>query len=140
MDKLGFSVIRAIKGKNRLNVSQTKYKRNGISRIITFITARVRSTREGTVFTGVCLLTFRGGGAPRPGLDGWGGIPHPGLDGGGGPHLRSGGGTLSRSGWWGGYPSQVWGGGVPYPKGGGYPGQVLMVGVPHPRGYLGTPS
>ena len=28
------------------------------------ITARVRSTREGTVFTGVCLFAFGGGGTP----------------------------------------------------------------------------
>ena len=65
-------------------------------------TARVRSTREGTVFTGVCLLTFQGG------------YPVPGL-----------GGTPARSGWWGeGYPisglgwggtparSWLWGGGT----------------------------
>ena len=34
-------------------------------------TARVRSTREGTVFTGVCLSTFRGGTY----LPGGGGVP-----------------------------------------------------------------
>ena len=69
-----------------------------------FITARVHSTREGIVFTGVCLSTSRGGGylpsqvwmgggvptfsgggeVPNfPGLDGE--VPtFPGLDGGGG--------------------------------------------------------
>ena len=40
--------------------------------------------------------------------------------GGGVPHLRSGvGSTPARSGWWGGTPSQIWGGGVPHPRGGG---------------------
>ena len=86
---------------------------------VIFVTARVRSTREGTVFTGVCLLTF-----------GEGRVPHP------------------RSGWWGGYPIPGLGCGVPHPRGvpqpgmdgtgypipGGYPGQVLMVG-----GTQGTP-
>ena len=70
--------------------------------IILIFTARVRSTREGTVFTGVCLLTFWGGGVPRPGLDCWGRVPHlrsggrvpqPGLDGG----TPSQGATLARS-------------------------------------------
>ena len=57
--------------------------------------------REGTVFTGVCLLTFRGG------------VPHIGLDGRGVPHPRSG---------WGGTPFQVWTGGYPIPGlAGGYP-------------------
>ena len=102
-------------------------------------TARVRSTREGTVFTGVCLLTFRGVTLSQV----WG-VPNPGMDGEGVPCPRSGvaGGTLSRSGWWGvphprgeGYPSQVWMVGRGYPITGGYPGQVFMV-----EGYLGYPS
>ena len=91
------------------------YRMYRISRIIT---ARVRSTREGAVFTGVCLLTFREG------------VPHP-RSGGtpsqvwGVPHLRSGG-----------TPSQVWTG-----RGGGYPIPGLDGGVPHPRsGWGGTPS
>ena len=54
-----------------------------------FITAHVQRTRKGTVFTGVCLLTFRGGVTPSqvwmvggtPGLDG-GGYPRSGLWGG----------------------------------------------------------
>ena len=33
--------------------------------LINVITARVRSMREGTVFTGVCLFTLLGGGVPR---------------------------------------------------------------------------
>ena len=47
--------------------------------------------REGTVFTGVCLLTFRGGtylpgGGGVPTLrSGWGGVPTPCLGGGGVP-------------------------------------------------------
>ena len=112
-----------------------------------FITARVRSTREGTVFTGVCLYIW-GGGVPRPGLDGGGrgvphlrsgvggGVPHPGLDGGGVT------------------PSQVWGGGgishprsevggVPQPglDGGGYPipGGVPEVTPHHQDLGWGTP-
>ena len=56
--------------------------------ILTLNFYRVSSTSEGTVFTGVCLLTFRGGGTPS----GWWGVPpsqvwmgrgtpFPGLDG-----------------------------------------------------------
>ena len=57
--------------------------------------------REGTVFTGVCLLTFRGGTWSQV----RGGVP--GLRFGGVPSLRFGGGTWSqvRGGSW----SQVWG-------------------------------
>ena len=61
--------------------------------------------REGTVFTGVCLLTFQGGGLDGGGgylISGLGGIPCPGLDGGGYPISGLG---------WGGYPVQVWIGG-----------------------------
>ena len=81
-------------------------------------TARVRSTREGTVFTG---LDGGGGGYAISGL-GWG-VPHPGLDGGGYPIPGVGEN-----------PIQVWMvGGYPIP--GGYPSQVWMV-----RGSQGTPQ
>ena len=70
----------------------------GITR---FITARVRSTTGGYVFTGVCLFNFRGGYPipihpyPYPSLSGrGGGVPDPALDGGGTPTL-DGGGTPS---------------------------------------------
>ena len=98
----------------------------------TIITARVRSTREGTVFTGVCLLTFRGG---YP-IQVWmvGGYPIPGLGG-----TPSQGGTPARSWWMGGTPS----------RGRGTPARSWWWGVPHPRGvpqpgldgggYLGYP-
>ena len=119
-------------------------------------------------------------GLPHLRISGLGEVPHPGLDGGGVPHLRSGGypiqvwmvggypisglgGTRSRSGWWGGTPSQVWGvphpgldgGGVPHfrmvggtPSQGGTPAWSRWWGVPHPRGvpqpgldvWGGTPS
>ena len=70
------------------------------------VTAGVRSTREGTVLTGVCLLTLGGGGLPHPRSGWWGGYPIPGV-GGGVPHPGSG--------WWGGTPFQVWVGGYPIP-------------------------
>ena len=70
-----------------------------MSRFVIF-TARVRSTREGTVFTGVCLSTS-GGGTYLPG--GWGGDTYSALDGGGGTYLpRSGQGVPST--WEGRYP------------------------------------
>ena len=86
-------------------------------------TACIRSTREGTVFTGVCMLTFRGGypiqvwmveGYPIPGVGG----TQPGLHDGGYPIWGS---TLARSSWWG-YLVLPWLG----LDGGGYPG------YPHP--------
>ena len=43
---------------------------------VSMFTARVRSTRKGTVFTGVCLSTLAGD-TPFPGLDGGGGGTHP---------------------------------------------------------------
>ena len=72
-------------------------------------TVRVRSTREGNIYTWECLSVHHGGGGyPIPGLSRgstpflvWG-VPHP----------MSG---------WGGTPSQVWVGGVPCPRCGGYP-------------------
>ena len=96
-----------------------------------FITARVRSTREGNIYTWECLSVHHW----------WGGYPSP----------RSGWGGVPRSGWSGGTPSQVWMvGGNPFPglDGGGYPpGQVWMVGWGYPParsgwwdgGTLGTP-
>ena len=77
-----------------------------------FNTACVRSTREGTVFTGVCLFTFRGEGGPHP---------------------------RSRQGR--GYPIQLTGGGgypIPGP-GRGYPIPSPGGGVPHPRSRWGYP-
>ena len=74
-------------------------------------TARVRSTREGTVFTGVCLSTFRGGYLPS----GWWG---------GGYLLSSGrGGYLPWPGWGGTY-SALARGGVPTLAGVGVPTKV----------------
>ena len=76
------------------------------------VTARVRSTREGTVFTGVCLLTSRGGGYLPSGQVG-GGYLLSGLDRGG--YLLSSG--------WGGVPTQLWtegGGTYSALDGGGY--------------------
>ena len=91
------------------------------------ITARVRSTREGTVFTGVCLFTSVGGGGtpsswrggrgvpssqvwmgdtPFPGLD-WGDTPFPGLDGRDTPFPGLDGRVP---------PSQVWTGGTALPE------------------------
>ena len=86
-------------------------------------TARVRSAtgREGTVFTGVGLLTFVGGGVPRP-RSGWRG------------------GTLSQVWVEGGYPVPGLGGGVPHPRSGGYRGYPIpgLGGYPIP-GLGGTP-
>ena len=99
-----------------------------------FITARVRSTREGTVFTCVCLSTSRG-------------VPTSRVVGGYLLTSGQGGGYLLRSGWgWyllrsgqGGYlPSQVWDGG--YLPWWGVP---TLAGVPtwgtYPPGKVGTP-
>ena len=74
------------------------------------VTARVRSTREGTVLTGVCLLTFGGGGGTYLLASGWEGVPtFPGLDG-GGTYLGQGGGSTYH-GQGGGYlPWLGWGG------------------------------
>ena len=58
-----------------------------------FITACVRSMREGTAFTGVCLFTFVGG-TPFPGQ--YWGTPFPCLDRQRGTHPRSGRSTLSK--------------------------------------------
>ena len=69
-----------------------------------FITARVRSTREGTVFIGVCPFTSVGGGVPTFPVPRWGGGCLPSQFPGGGE------GYL---------PSQFPGGGVPTLDGGG---------------------
>ena len=126
-----------------------------------FITARVRSTREGNIYTWECLSVhhwWRGtlsqvwaGGTPS---QVWvGGYPVPGL-GRGVPRPRSGGYPIPGLG--GGYPIPGRGYPVPGLDGGGYPpGQVWMVGgyprpgldgggVPPARsgfmgGYLGYP-
>ena len=72
-------------------------------------TARVRSTREGTVFTGVCLFTFRGEV----------------------PTFQMVGGYLLRFRWWGWGTYLGWGGGVPtYGWGGGGTYLWLGWGVP----------
>ena len=112
-----------------------------------FITARVRSTREGTVFTGVCLFTFRGPSSRQGGGEGgrgvlpcprsrWGdpiagvqvegGYPVPGPGGGGVSHPVNG-GTLSQvqGGMPQGTPIQDWMG---YP-----PGPDLGWGTPNPE-------
>ena len=94
------------------------------------------------VFTGVCLLNFRGGGVPCPRSVGGGSTPCKVWVGGGG--------TPSQV-WVGGYPGQVWmvGGGtpsqvwvgVPCPRSGGYPIPGLDGGgVPCPRSEGGTPA
>ena len=52
-------------------------------------TARVRSTREGNIYTWECLSVHNcGGGVPRPRSGG--GVPHSRSSQGGGPHPRSG--------------------------------------------------
>ena len=93
-------------------------------------TARVRSTREGNVFS-LSQFTSGGGGGTYL-LDGWGGTySQVWMVGGGGTYLpRSGGGTYSQV-WMGGYlPSQVQVEGVPtfWVGGGTYSG--LVGGVP----------
>ena len=98
------------------------------------------STREGTVFTGVCLFTSGGVRVPTfqvavrgvptfPGLNGGRGVPtFPGLDGRGVPTfpgLDGGGGYLPSQVWMGGYlPSQVWTGGTYLPRWGRVPTKV----------------
>ena len=106
-----------------------------------FITAPLRSTREGNIYTWECLSVHhwwgRGtpsqvwvGAYPVPGL-GW--YPNPGLGGGGTPTQvwvggypnpgLGGGGTPSQvEVWVGGTKSQVWVGRYPIPGLGGYPG------------------
>ena len=83
------------------------------------ITARVRSTREGTVFTGVCLHFGRG--VPhlaKRGEDGGYPIPGPGR------------GRGTPSSWWGVPLSQIQTGGVPHPR--------TWMGVTHPRSWQGV--
>ena len=86
---------------------------NGFESWSVLVTARVRSTREGNIYTWECLSVHHCGG----------GVPHP----------RSGwGGTPSQV-WPGGTSSQVWPGGthprsgqgVPHPRSGGVPGYPL---------------
>ena len=93
---------------------------------LAFVTARVSSTREGTVFTGVCLLTFTGGYLPS----GWWGGTYSGLDGGGGgvPTLAGVGGYIPWLGWGvptlarvGGYLPMAGVGGTYLGQGGGVP-------------------
>ena len=75
-----------------------------------FITTCVRSKRESTVFTGVCLLTFQGG-TPSS----WWGVPPS--------QVQVGEGV----------PPSSWHGGVPHPADGGrYPLPRSRWGVPHP--------
>ena len=92
-------------------------------------TARVRSTREGTVFTGVCLFTSGGGGVPTFLVVG--GTFSQVWTGGGGTYSGlGGGGTYSHAGW-GGTNSQVWMGGTYLPRS-GVGGYLPMVGTPPP--------
>ena len=81
-----------------------------------FITARVRSTREGNIYTWECPVCSHCGGGRGGG--GEGGYPIPGL---------ARGGTLSH----------VWWGGVPHPRSGGLP--PSRPGVP-PNLRWGTPQ
>ena len=113
-----------------------------VCQFLTIFTARVRSMREGNIYTWKCLSVHFGGGVTRSSL-GWGGgyliQPWtggvPSLRSGGVPSLRSGGYPVSGlggypiSGWggtwsqvqgWGGTWSQVWGG-LPGLRSGGYP-------------------
>ena len=112
------------------------------------ITARVRSTREGNIYTWECLSVHHWWGEgtpskvwevphPRCGWEGvgrgtpsqvWVGVLYP-RSGWEVPHPRSGLGVpCPRSGW----------GGVPHPRSGGYPIPGLNGwGVPHPRSGLG---
>ena len=113
-------------------------------------TARVRSTREGNIYTWECLSVHHcGGGAgyPIPGLGGvppsqvwWWGVPHP-RSGQGVPHPRSGRGVGYPIPWqggtWGNPPDQVWMGYPPGP-GTGYPPD-LGWGTPPDLGW-GTPQ
>ena len=97
------------------------------------VTARVRSTREGTVFTGVCLSTFGRRGTPS---GQWGVPPSSQLEG-------------TPSSWWGrGYPHLANGGGTPIRPAGGttnwptgrYPPPCLeWMWVPPIRTGWGTP-
>ena len=121
--------------------------------MVKLVTARVRSTREGTVFTGVCLFTFRGGGTYLP--DGGGGVPtQVWMVGGGVPSLARvggylpmagvGGGTYLWPGWggtylWPGLGGTYLGRGVPTLTGGGggYALPLPRVGTPPAR--VGTP-
>ena len=89
------------------------------------ITARVRSTREGTVFTGVCLSISRGGYLPSG--QGGGGTYLP-RSGQGVPTFPGGGGGT------GGVPTFLaldWGGGVPTFLGEGGTPPLPSVGTPH---------
>ena len=98
-------------------------------RRLMIFTARVRSTREGNIYTWECLsVHYR-----------WGeGVPCPRS--GGVPHLRSGGYPIPGLG---GTPSQVWTGGYPIPglDGGGTTGAPLpwLDGVPPHHDWMGYP-
>ena len=99
--------------------------------LFTFITDRVRSTREGYVLTRVCpsirLSVHRGGtppgrgGVPQPGPAG--GVPGPGSDQGGTPARSMGGLQPGPTGW-----------GIPRRGGGEYPSLVQWGGYPAPPG------
>ena len=102
------------------------------------VTARVRSTREGNIYTWECLFTIGGvGGYPIPGLDGGGRYPVPGSGRGGYPILGSGRGYPIQL--MAGYPIPGLDGGVPHPADGGYPIPGLDGGTPS-SWQGGTPS
>ena len=91
-----------------LLITVTQFGRKCI--LICFLTARVRSTREGNVLTRVCVSVHNcgGGGLSHPRSGGTqsqvGGTPSQVW---GVPHPMSGvGGTPARSGWWGGTPAR----------------------------------
>ena len=117
-----------------LMLYERPYQRNYIINFpgvhLCFFTTCVRSMREGTVFTGICLFTLVGGGV-TPSLVRMGGTPFPGLNEGdpfpgldkGVPHPRSG--------WGYSHPGQVPGqDGVVSP---GYPPAQDWMGYPHPE-------
>ena len=119
--------------------SQWTLKRIFFKLSVSLFTARVRSTREGTVFTGVYLSTFRGGGTYLS-ASRWGGgtyLPRSGWEGeylpwpgGGVPTLAGVGGTYL--GWGGGVPTfPGLDGGVPPPR----EGTPTRVGTPHQGRY-----
>ena len=134
-----FKNVRTYGVSNDISVNQYQFD-------ISVITARVRSTREGTVFSGVCLSTFRGGGylPCRKGVPTFQGGGVPTFQGKGGTYLPSGGtylggrGTYLGRGYlpWRGVPTLVggylpWQGDLPWwgdlPWQGGYlPSQCVL--------------
>ena len=110
----------------RLSVCLFSYFSFFLSSCLIF-TARVRSTREGNIYTWECLSVHHCGGVPYP--RSWGvpylrsgdrGVPHPRYW--GVPHPRSRWGGYSIAGLVGGTPSRSGWGEVPHLRSGGVPG------------------